>query len=294
MDVAALRRIVRRLQARDEPPWLHTEVARRMAERLSLILREPAQVVDWGCRLGASGDLLARAYPRAQVRAVEEAAAALAAPPAPAKGGAGWWPWRRRSPSRPAVVDEATLRDGEADLLWCNMGLHWRRDPQAWLQRWRQVLAPGGFLMFSTFGPGTLATLRELYEAQGWPPAMAPLVDMHDLGDMLVQAGFADPVMDQETLTLTFADAPSLLAELRSLGGNADPRRPAGLRTRRWRERLMAALEAGRRADGRLALEFEIVYGHAFCAPPRVPVAPETTVGVEQLRSMARSGRASG
>ena len=100
--------------------------------------------------------------------------------------------------------------------------------------------------------------------------------------------------MDQETLTLTFADAPSLLAELRSLGGNADPRRTAGLRTRRWRERLMAALEAGRRADGRLALEFEIVYGHAFCAPPRVPVASETTVGVEQLRSMARSGRASG
>lgn len=293
VDAVALRHIVRRLQAQPEPPWLHAEVARRMAERLSLVLREPACVVDWGCRLGASAALLAQAYPRARRLAVDEG------PPAPATDGAasarsGWWPWRRRPPAAAPVIEASTLGEGVAELLWSNMVLHWESEPEACLRRWHRVLAPGGFLMFSTLGPGTLVGLREAYRRQGWPPPMAPLVDMHDLGDMLLQAGFADPVMDQETLTLTWPDVPSLLAELRSLGGNADPGRGPGLRSRRWHERLQRLLEDLRGGDGRLALEFEVVYGHAFRGEPRVRVSPETSLSVEEFRSMARAGRTSG
>ncbi len=92
---------------------------------------------------------------------------------------------------------------------------------------------------------------------------------MHDLGDMLVQAGFADPVMDQETITLTWDSPQALLAELRSLGGNASPLRCAGLRTPRWRARLLRPWNERAGADGRLALAFEVVYGHAFKAAPR-------------------------
>lgn len=293
VDATALRHIVRRLQAQAGPPWLHAEVARRMAERLAIVRREPACVVDWGCRLGASADLLSRAYPRARRLDVEEAWPAPAQRTA-ASGRSGWWPWRRRPPALAPVVDASSLGEGVAELLWSNMDLHWQAEPEACLQRWHRVLAPGGFLMFSTLGPGTLSGLREAYRRQGWPTPMAPLVDMHDLGDMLVQAGFADPVMDQETLTLTWPDAPSLLAELRSMGGNADPGRGPGLRSRRWLERLQRLLDGLRGSDGRLALEFEIVYGHAFRGEPRVPVSPETSIAVEQLRSMARSGRTSG
>ena len=112
---------------------------------------------------------------------------------------------------------------------------------------------------------------------------------MHDLGDMLVQAGFADPVMDQETLTLTWENPRALLAELRSLGGNASPTRWPGLRTPRWRERLHAALQSLAGLDGRLRLSFEIVYGHAFKAPPRAPLSSGTAVSLEDMRAMVRA-----
>jgi malonyl-CoA O-methyltransferase len=109
---------------------------------------------------------------------------------------------------------------------------------------------------------------------------------MHDLGDMLVEAGFTEPVMDQETLTLHWADAEALLAELRSLGGNADLARAAGLRTPRWRREFLRAITP---ADGsRPAMDFEIVYGHAIRPRPRVPVAAETRVGLEAMRSILR------
>jgi malonyl-CoA O-methyltransferase len=108
---------------------------------------------------------------------------------------------------------------------------------------------------------------------------------------MLVAAGFADPVMDQETITLTWSDAKAALAELRSLGGNVDCARHAGLRTPRWRQRLEAAIAQLAAADGRPALRFEIVYGHAFKPLPRPRVQGETRLSVDELRTMARAGR---
>ncbi|MDE1947324.1 MAG: biotin synthase, partial [Burkholderiales bacterium] len=163
-------------------------------------------------------------------------------------------------------------------------------EPRAMLALWPRALAVDGFLMFSTLGPGSLGGLAAIYREAGWPPPFAPFVDMHDLGDMLVEAGFAGPVMDQETVTLTWPDPKALLAELRSLGGNVDPRRHAGLRTPRWRERLCAALASLAGADGRPALQFEIVYGHAFKPEPRLPLQAETRVPLQTLRAMARRG----
>jgi malonyl-CoA O-methyltransferase len=189
----------------------------------------------------------------------------------------------------PTTPDDVAA--GGADLLWANMMLHWVGDPLAHFRQWHAALAVDGFLMFSTLGPGSLAGLRAVYARQGWPPPHAPFIDMHDLGDMLVQAGFADPVMDQESLVLTWPDTDALLQELRSLGGNADPRRPRGLRTPRWRSRLCQALEALRGADGRLRLEFELVYGHAFRGAPRPRVGERTSVALDEMRAMVRAGR---
>jgi malonyl-CoA O-methyltransferase len=171
------------------------------------------------------------------------------------------------------------------------MMLHTVTDPALQMQRWRRALAVDGFLMFSTLGPDTLAGLRALYSESGWGSAHAAFTDMHDLGDMLVEAGFADPVMDQERLTLTWATPEALLGELRTLGANADPSRFEGLRTPRWRSRLLAALRERAAGDGRIALEFELIYGHAFNPAPRAMVAGETHVALDDLRAMVRSGR---
>jgi malonyl-CoA O-methyltransferase len=145
--------------------------------------------------------------------------------------------------------------------------------------------------MFTTLGPGTLTALNDAYREHGWGTPYAPWTDMHDLGDMLVEAGFADPVMDQETLRLTFSSADAALAELRTLGANGDNARFAGLRTPRWRQRLLEALGARTDAQGRVVLAFEVVYGHAFKPVPRVRLAAQTQVGLDDMKTMLNRGR---
>jgi malonyl-CoA O-methyltransferase len=114
---------------------------------------------------------------------------------------------------------------------------------------------------------------------------------MHDLGDMLVHAGFADPVMDQETITLSWGTPKAMLDELRSLGGNTAPGRFQGLRTPRWRSRLEQELEASAGPDGRIAMRFEVAYGHAFKAFPKVQPGQPTTVSLDEMRSLVRTRR---
>ena len=275
-----------------------------MAERLPVIRLQPTLVLDWCASSGASREVLARAYPRARVVAVEPDGAppevAVAAPEP-----RSWlpWPWRAKpgpaaqTTSAPAVGPPGqagqaaqAVQAVQAGLVWANMALHHVADPQAEMRHWQRALQVDGFLMFSTLGPGSLALLREVYREAGWPSPHAPFVDMHDLGDMLVEAGFADPVMDQEPLTLTYDDPARLLAELRGLGGNADPARTPGLRTPRWRARLLAALRE-RAIGGRIRLGFEVVYGHAFRPAPRLRLDGEARLAPEELLAMARSGR---
>jgi malonyl-CoA O-methyltransferase len=287
LDAAAVAAVLRRLARSPGRPWLHGEIARRMAQRLALIRLQPRCVVDWWAELGQGGELLAQAYPKAHFIRVEPGAAWLAAAQSAARQ--PWWsPGRWLGPTV-RVVDESDTLAEPAQLVWANMMLHGVVDPPRLLARWQQLLAADGFVMFSCLGPGTLRELRALYARLGWPSPTPGFVDMHDLGDMLLQAGFADPVMDQETITLRWNTAEELLAELRSLGGNAAPERVAGLRTPRWRQRLLGELEALRGADGRLGLSFEVAYGHAFKAAPRFVPGGETTVSLQDMRTMLGS-----
>ena len=290
VQAQALAQVTRRMGRAAEAPWLHGEVARRMADRLGLIRLQPRTMIDWWSFNGASRSLLQQAYPGAHLQRVESDPSLLRHSPQPARP---WWSPRRWAGPGSACLAPQEVAAGGADLLWANMMLHLIQDPQVQMQQWQRALAVEGFLMFSTLGPGSLKGLRDTYGRLGWPAPCAPFVDMHDLGDMLVHAGFADPVMDQEIITLTWADPVALLRELRSLGGNADPRRYAGLRTPRWRERLCAALQGLQGVDGRLRLEFEVVYGHAFRAAPKPRVAAQTTVALDEMREMLRPARRS-
>lgn len=287
---AQLRRLLRLQSSAPGGPWLHAEVARRMGERLALIRLRPQHLVEWWGSLGGADDVLRGAYPLARRTVVEPDAtwAGLTRrsrqPP--------WWSARRWTGEPDSVVTEAeSLPSAAHQLVWANMVLQGEADPPALFARWHQLLATDGFVMFSCLGPDTLKQLRALYARLGFGPPGVEFIDMHDLGDMLVHAGFADPVVDQEVLTLTWATPASLLAELRSLGGNVAPHRRAGLRTPRWRRELEAALECLRGPDGRLHLSVEVAYGHAFKAPLRLPAAEQTTVSLEDMRAMVRGSR---
>jgi malonyl-CoA O-methyltransferase len=288
LDEAVVARWLQRQAQAAAGPWLHGEVARRMAERLPVILSTPEVLLQWWGHIGASDALLQTTYPKARRVLVE---------PSPAlqqrsvrQATLPWWSARRWTTLPAQVCAEAEAPAAGAQLLWANMMLHAVADPPALMARWRRAITVDGFLMFSTLGPDTLIELRTLYRELGWGAMAPPFIDMHDLGDMLVQAGFADPVMDQEKLVLTWATPEAMLAELRGLGGNADPARQAGLRTPRWKRRLLDALRERAGPDGRLAQSFEIVYGHAFNPPPRHKVAAQTELPLADLRSMARAG----
>lgn len=285
LDAVAVERALRRMAAQDEPPWLHGEVARRLAERLAPMRVEPERVLDWGAGPGGGASALRQRYPKAEIVAVEPDARWLVRHERKAER--PWWAFGKGRATTPHLVADADAVLGRAQLVWANMVLHGVLDPPALFARWHGLVGVDGLVAFSCLGPGTLAGLRELYAAMGWPAPTPGFIDMHDLGDMLVVAGFADPVLDQETLTLSWPNAEALLAELRQLGGNAAPARFAGLRTPVWRRRLLEALGARAAADGRISLAFEVAYGHGFKAPPRLQ-GGEVAVSLDDMRAMVR------
>jgi len=274
-------------------PWLHEEVARRMQERLGWIVRQPQRWLHWEPLRGGllAHALVAGRYPgaRCDVFVAQTAQRALVRQ----RLTRPWWhPARWRGvPQFPTSPEP-----GAAGMLWANMTLHMAADPQALIRQWHEALAVDGFLMFSCFGPDTLRELRALYQAEGWPAPAHEFTDMHDWGDMLVAAGFAEPVMDMERIELTFETPARLLQELRELGRNLHPARFAGLRGRGWRDQLHAALRrlADPAHDGRLKVTFEVIYGHAFKPQRRLTVAAETTLSLDEMRQTLRQPKAPG
>lgn len=257
-------------------PWLHEEVARRMQERLAWIKLQPQSWAHWKPLRGGvqAHAMLAQRYPDAACLVVEDSpekmqyAAKMIAKP--------WWPpsrWRVRR------VRFEMPAAGAVQMVWANMDLHMVADPQALMAQWHRALAVDGFLMFSCLGPDTLRELRGLYQALGWPAPAHEFTDMHDWGDMLADAGFAEPVMDMERITLTFETPQRLLQELRGLGRNLQPQRFAGLRGRQWHEQLQQAL-----SGAPLQLTFEVIYGHALKPAARLAMRQEAVFSLEQMR----------
>ena len=210
-----------------QSPWLHEEVARRMDDRLQWIRQAPAAWCHWDAvRGGLQGHALVSArYPQALCLVTETsphcvpvAMQALTRP---------WWSPARWSAGRPRF---GLPQEGGVQMLWANMALHMASDPQALIAQWHRALSVDGYLMFSCLGPDTAKELHAVYAALGWPPAGHAFTDMHDWGDMLVQAGFAEPVMDMERIRLTFATPQRLLQELAELGCNLHPGRFAALK----------------------------------------------------------------
>jgi malonyl-CoA O-methyltransferase len=273
-----------------ESPWLHEEVARRMMDRLTWIKLTPQTWVHWGAVRGGlqAHSALATRFPDSTCFVLEaqekQAAVAIAKIPKP------WWSPQRLHTARARFERPAP---GTADMLWANMSLHESADPAELLASWHAALKVNGFVMFSCLGPDTARELHEAYALMGWPVAGADMTDMHDWGDMLVRTGFAEPVMDMERITLTYETPERLLKELRELGRNFHPARFQGLRGRGWQSEVEQALNrhVPRDTSGRLSLTFEVIYGHAFKAAPKIKVSALSSVSVSDMRSMLHQPR---
>ena len=253
----------------EQADFFAREVDRRMQERLDYIKLEPKRILDLGCSRGGSIPGLAARYPAAQLIGLDISPAMLQAGQI-ARPGWQRWLGMGRQPEAQRLAGDALklpLKSQSTAIVWSNLLLHWLDDPLPALAEAHRVLEVGGLLMFSTLGPDSLKELRSAF-SDGYAHTQR-FIDMHDLGDMLVGCGFADPVMDMEVLTLTYDVFDDMLGELRAAGsGCAMKARRHGLTGRQTWARARAAYE-GLRSDGKLPATFEIVYGHAWKVPPK-------------------------
>lgn len=297
VDIALLRkRFDRAAETYVEAAVVQREVGNRLLERFDIMRVAPSVVLDVGCGPGTHTAALAQRFPDATVIAVDQSSAmvARAAPVVPKQG----WFARLTSASSQAgkgqtrglVADmnALPLPREHADVLWSNFALQWANDLPALFVEWNRVLRVGGVMMFTAPGPDTLIELRRAIsrdEAEA-SKYVQRFTDLHDIGDMLVHAGFADPVMDMEVITLEYATTDALWRDLKAQGANnAMQTRSRGLMTPRKLRSIETALDAARRDGAPIRISVEVIYGHAW------KMAPKKTAeghGIVRLESIGR------
>lgn len=253
--------------------FLQREVGSRMLERLDYILAEPKVIVDLGAGTGEHTAALAKRYPRAQTYGLDLAEPML-------KKMRKRSSWRR--PLRPVCADIQSLpfADNSVDLIFSSLAMQWCESLEETFKEFRRVLRPGGFVLFSTFGPDTLNELRQSWAAVDECEHVHNFIDMHIVGDAMMQAGLAEPVMDIENLTLTYKNVYDLMRELKGIGAhNVAHDRQRGLTGRKRLKAFEQAYENFRQEDI-LPASYEVVYGHAWA-----PIQEQTaSVSIESLQ----------
>jgi malonyl-CoA O-methyltransferase len=278
----AARRAFDRARDFDAACFVHDEARARLLGRLDLLRVDPKLVVDVGCATGRGANALAARYPAAQVLAVDSsfamlrAAAANAAPFVAVLGG---------------DADALPMRAQCADLVLASLVLPWCRPERVFAEAAR-VLVEGGALLFATLGPDSLREVREAFATVDQRIHVHAAFDMHDIGDLAMAAGLAEPVLDVDRLEVTYADVAGLARDLRAAGAvNVALGRRRSLTGRRRWGRFVERLP--RRPDGRLAMTVELILGQAWGRGPRdrrpAEAPGETRVPVAEIRRHSES-----
>jgi len=263
LDRAAVRAGFERAGASyDEAAVLPAHVRTELLSRLELVNLDPKVVVDLGCGTGQGARALKRRFRASTVIALDSANGLL-------RQAARHSSWLR--PLHPVCADalQLPLADSTVHLVFSSLLLHWVDDLDAVLAEVRRVLAPGGFFAFATLGPDTLRELRQAWAAVDDGLHVNGFRDMHDVGDALSRAGFSEPVLDVERLTVTYDSVAALRRDLKASGaGNASAARSRGLTTPRNWNRMVLAYE-NLRSGGTLPASCEVVYGAAWNSSSR-------------------------
>ena len=283
----------------DENAFLQREIANRLFERLDYIKLNPARTLDLGSGTGYATRKLRERYPDSKIVSLDLAppmlqfarnALAHTLPQTPVLASLFKAFARKITPQYVCADAESLPLAGDSiDLVLSSLTLQWC-DPERVAKEVARILKPNGLFMFTTFGPDTLKELRQSFRSVDDKPHVNDFVDMHDIGDILVQAGFADPVMDQETITLTYADLKTMLRELKGIGAhNILPGRQPGLMGKKSWQTLQTAYEKFRTHD-RLPATYEVVYGHAWKPEfsKRKTIDGEQTIELAEFKRMVR------
>jgi malonyl-CoA O-methyltransferase len=265
----------------DEAAELQREIARRMLERLNYIRHQPKLVLDVGAGTGEATMVLAKHYSQARIIALDFALPMLQQ--ARKRGR-----WLRRPRCICGDAEQLPLADQSVDMIFSNAALQWCNDLQATMAELLRVLRPNGMLLFSTFGPDTLKELRASWSAVDGDTHVSPFADMHEVGDAMVRAGLAEPVVDVDRICMRYNDVSTLMRDLKTLGAhNVTAQRPRGL-TGKGRMRAMIEAYEQFRVENKLPASYEVVYGHAW-APSQSRTDGVTAIPLDQLQLRRRS-----
>lgn len=260
----------------DAAAVLQKEVRERMLGRLDLLKIAPETILDAGTGTGHAARALAGRYAGSRVIALDIALGML-------RVAAAAQPWWGRLLGRPnpqvcADIEALPLAAGSLDMVWSNLALQWCNDLDLAFGEMARVLRPEGLLMFSTFGPDTLKELRAATNADPGHVHVSRFIDMHDIGDALVRAGFSAPVLDVERFVLTYDDVLAVMRDLKAIGAhNAAQGRRRGLEGKGFLQGLEQRYEQFRDA-GKLPATYEVIYGHAWKTQATPPIADSANV----------------
>lgn len=259
LDKPAIKKFFNRAaKSYDSAAILQEEVLNRLLQRLEYIRHRPETVLDVGCGTGKGVRGLQRAYPRTRVNACDIAHEMLL---------------QARSNYRllskrllvTADMEQLPFAPQSFDLVFSSLAMQWCNDLRVTLNEFARVSKPGALLMFSSFGPGTLQELAVSWQALDAHPHVHRFVDMHDVGDAMVAAGFAQPVVDAETIRMEYGDFRALLQDLKNIGAsNAEVSRRRGLMTPAQLRRLEASYREHGFENDKFIASYEVVYGHAW------------------------------
>ena len=244
-------------QTYDQCAVFQREIADRLVERLDLFKIQPQRILDVGAGTGYCTRLLEKQYKKAKILGLDLSHGMLTQAKRQAR-------WLTHSRFVRADAHKLPLLDHSVDFIFSNLAMHWFNDLAACLKEFKRVLKPNGLLLFSTLGPDTFKELRDSWARVDGDVHVNQFWDMHDVGDALMHAGFLDPVMDMEYVTLKYQRLNDFMKELKALGVvNAMKGRSKGLMGKSKLQVLHAEYETYRKND-RLPVTYEVVYGHAW------------------------------
>lgn len=241
----------------DRAAVLQKNVEAEALQRLELISHKPTRILDLGCGPGRASQALLKKYRKSEVVTADIAPAMLHL----AKQKKRWFKAQRF-----VCLDGEQLpfAANSFDLIFSNLMFQWVNDLDQLFAGLARSLRPNGLLLFTTFGPDTLKELRQSWRQVDDYIHVNSFIDMHDIGDAMVRAGFEAPVLDMENFTLTYEKLTDLARDLKTIGAHnlTDGRRRGLTGRQRWRA-LEEAYEAFRE-NGRLPASYEVVFAHAW------------------------------
>lgn len=237
---------------------LQHEVLERLTERLDYINLKPNTILDIGCGTGKGIKRLNKQYSKAKVIGFDLAFNML-------QQSKKEFGLLNKSRLINADMEKLPIQKDSIDLIFSNLAIQWVNDLEQTLQEFKRIGRSEGLLMFTTFGPNTLWELNDSWQKIDQTPHVHRFIDMHDIGDILVRSGFAEPVMDSETIAMQYPTFKEVLVDLKNIGANnADKQRSKGLMTPSKFKSLENEYKKVGFKDNQYQASFEIIYGHAW------------------------------